>query len=176
MFDEIFANELKAALDFVNSDIDKDLYDSVDEKVKRQTVKKRRLCEKGHINEVRDNRKICDRNFCKALLQRIKVKPFGIEDVDEPLDDIEREKDIHSKEQVRAFNHLNLKNIDLGLQPIELAVGALPINPNTPERIMKVLDKILEAARMKNIFVVKLVLCKDSVKRVFIDHPEVRNI
>ena len=64
MFDEIFANELKAALDFVNSDIDKDLYDSVDEKVKRQTVKKRRLCEKGHINEVRDNRKICDRNFC----------------------------------------------------------------------------------------------------------------
>ena len=53
-------------------------------------------------------------------------------------------------------------------------MGALPINPNTPERIMKVLDKILEAARMKNIFVVKLVLCEDSVKKVFNDDPEVR--
>ena len=91
------------------------------------------------------------------------------------MDDFEGEKDIHSKEQVKAFNHLNLKDIDLGLQLIELAVGAIPINPNTPERIMKVLDKIPEAARMKNIFVVKLVLCEDSVKKVFNDDPEVRS-
>ena len=34
--------------------------------------------------------------------------------------------------------------------PKEVAVGAIAVNPNTPERISKVLDETLEAANMKN--------------------------
>ena len=41
--------------------------DSVDIKAKAMTAKRRKLCENGHINtDVRNNRKVCDREYCKS--------------------------------------------------------------------------------------------------------------
>ena len=51
---------------------------------------------------------------------------------------------------------MNVPNISNVEKPKEMAVGALAVNPNTPDRIAKCLDEIIDAADMKNKFAVIL--------------------
>ena len=83
-------------------------------------------------------------------------------------------KDIIDKVRMKSKMYLNIPNILIDDVPKELAVGAIAVHPNTKERIAKVLDKILEAAGMKNNFSVKLVLSEKKVEKVFNDDPEFR--
>ena len=73
-------------------------------------------------------------------------------------EDVDRE----SERAKLYFNIPNVKNPDI---PREMAVKALPINPNTPERIAKVLDDILSSANMENKFSVKIVFDGKNVSK-----------
>ena len=44
-----------------------------------------------------------------------------------------------------------------------MAVKALAVNPNTQDRVIKVLDEIIEAADMKNKFFFKIVFDQNKV-------------
>ena len=71
LFEQYFEKELEKAIEYVKNDIQdqESLQDSVDIKAKAMTAKGRKLCENGHINtDVRNNRKVCDREYCKARL------------------------------------------------------------------------------------------------------------
>ena len=48
--------------------------------------------------------------------------------------------------------------------PKEMAVGAMAINPNSTDRIAKVLDEVIESADMINKFSVKIKSQKFSMK------------
>ena len=68
--------------------------------------------------------------------------------------------------------YLNIPNILLDNTPKELAVGDLDVNPNTPERIAKVLNKILEASDIKNKYPVKIKLSEDGIITKDYDYNE----
>ena len=70
--------------------------------------------------------------------------------------------------------NLNVPNVVLDTTQKELAVGAIAVNPNTSERVYKVLDSRLEAADMKNKFCLKIVLTGNQVTKVLNDNPEFR--
>ena len=72
-----------------------------------------------------------------------------------------------NREELRAKRYLNVPCIVNEDSPKELSVGAIALNPNTQERIGKVLDEILEAAQIQNKFCVKLVLYVTCGKKVF---------
>ena len=131
MFNEIFENDLKKALDYVENDMDENQQDSIDLLSRSFIAKKRKLCASGHINEkVKSNRKICDRQFCKARLQE------GIP-TEHPDMNEKREMDKLEKQQEKANLYLNVPNIYTENVPKEVAVGAIAVNPNTPERIAR---------------------------------------
>ena len=113
------------------------------------------------INDnVKSNRTVCDRQHCKSKLQfgnPIAMKPSYKETNN---DDVE-------KEILRAKHYMNVPNISNGEKPKEMAVGALAVNPNTPDRIARCLDEVIDAADMKNKFSVKIVLNANSVEKVF---------
>ena len=67
------------------------------------------------------------------------------------------------KQSEKAQVYLNVPNIIPDDQPEELAVGATAVNPNTKERIAKVLDEILEAAGLKNHYSVKIIVSANNV-------------
>ena len=58
--------------------------------------------------------------------------------------------------------------------PKEMAVGAMAINPNSTDRIAKVLDEVIDSADMKNKFSVKIILDGDKVTKVFNENIEFR--
>jgi hypothetical protein len=62
IFNDIFENDLKKALEFVKKDMSENLEDSIDIATKVLIAKRRKMCTSGHINDnVRSNRTICDR-------------------------------------------------------------------------------------------------------------------
>lgn len=144
IFNEIFEKDLEHALEFVKNDIDENQQDSIDHLSKATIAKKRKLCTEGHINDnVKSNRKICDRQFCKSMFEEgIRQEP--------PVVTVKRNIENRDKQQEKANLNLNVPNIYTENIPKEVAVGAIAVNPNTPERISKVLDETLEAANMKN--------------------------
>ena len=148
---------MQDAIDFVTNDVDNDNQDTVDIQKKVTIAKKRKLCSSGHINDnVKSNRTVCDRQHCKSKLQfgnPIAMKPSYKETNN---DDVE-------KEILRAKHYMNVPNISNGEKPKEMAVGALAVNPNTPDRIARCLDEVIDAADMKNKFSVKIVLNANSV-------------
>ena len=79
-----------------------------------------------------------------------------------------------NREELRAKRYLNVPCIVNEDSPKELAVGAIAVNPNTQERISKVLDEILEAAQIQNKVCVKLVLSVTCVTKVFNENKDVR--
>lgn len=140
---EFFENDLKDAIDFVSNDVNDDLQDSVDIQTRASIAKRRKLCTSGHINDnVKSNRTVCDRKQCKSKLK------LGNDD---HVNLVEKEsvKEEINREELRAKRYMNVPCIVNEHSPKELAVGALAVNPNTQERISKVLDDILEAAQIK---------------------------
>ena len=168
ILEDLFEKELQSAIDYVAKDVDDNLYDSVDVQTRESIRKKVKLCSSGHINEnVRSNRTICDRQNCKSNLEeandviekRLEKKPIN--------DDLDQQ-------QKRARKYLNVPNIELEDTPKELAVGAIAVNPNKPDRVSKVLDTIIEAADMKNKFAVKIVLSGNTVKKIINPNEDFR--
>ena len=100
IFEEIFENDLEKALNFVKNDMD-----SIDIKTKSAIAKKRKLCSNGHINDnVKTNRKICDREFCKAKLD--------MDDrMDTTCDNNKKDDDKKDKQTQKATTYLNVPNI-----------------------------------------------------------------
>ena len=70
--------------------------------------------------------------------------------------------------------YLNVPNVLSDEIPTEKAVGAIAVNPNTPERIARVLDEIIEAAGMKNEFSVKLVVTGKRITKNFVEDESFR--
>ena len=168
VINDFFENELKEALDAVTNDMDENQQDSVDLRARAEIAKKRKLCHSGHINDqVRSNRTICDRQYCKAKLKESGTEIVTFVNDDSQVDNLE-------KENLKAKRYLDVPNITIDDTPKEMAVGAVVINPNTPERIAKVLDVIIESADMKNKFSVKIVLADGTVTKVFNENEEFR--
>ena len=69
-------------------------------------------------------------------------------------------------EKENAKLYLDVPNISNKDTPKEIAVGALEINPNTPDRVSKVLDNIILSADMENKFSVKIVFEGNEVRKV----------
>ena len=168
IFNEIFEKDLEDALEFVKNDIDENNQDSIDHLSKSTISKKRKLCTEGHINDnVKSNRKICDRQFCKSLLKEgVRHEPPVVCD--------KKNFETRDKQQEKANLYLNVPNIYTENIPKEVAVGAIAVNPNTSERISKVLDETLEAANMKNTYSVKIVLSGNKVTKVFDEDQNTR--
>ena len=59
----------------------------------------------------------------------------------------------------------NVPNIFNSEEPVEVTMGALSVNPNTYERVQKVLDKILQKCEM-NDNPIKLIISKEDIKKV----------
>ena len=167
IFNEVFEKDLKDALDFVEKDMGVDQQDTIDLISKARIAKKRKLCDSGHINDnVKSNRRVCDRSFCKANLQ----EQIHTEVPNVPIS----QKDNLDKPKEKANLYLNVPNVANDNIPKEEAVGAIAVNPNTAERIAKVLDEIIDAADMKNKYSVKIVLSADTVTKVLNTNPEFR--
>ena len=161
VFNDFFEMDLIDALDFVKNDIFENNEDSIDLESRKTIAKKRKLCEKNHINDnVTSNRKICDRSFCKAKLK--------IDSSSDTLIDMrhKRSEDSKNPEDIRAKTYMNVENVIIDDIPEEHAVGAAAINPNKKERLSKVLDIILENAGIKNKYSVKLVFSGDNVTKI----------
>ena len=78
--------------------------DTIDAKTKKSIAKKRKLCENNHINDnVRSNRKICDREYCKGELRMIDVSAITVEKY--------VTKDIIDKVRMKSKTYLNIPNI-----------------------------------------------------------------
>ena len=115
-FEEIFEKELEKALEFVKNDIDEDLQDSIDIQAKANIAKKRKLCANGHINDnVRANRKVCDREACNAPLDMGKSEPAK--------DVVKEQTQLADKVSQRANMYLNIPNVWSEDVPKEFAVG-----------------------------------------------------
>ena len=168
LFEEYFERELEEAIEFVKNDMHENLQDSVDQKAKALTAKRRKLCDNGHINtNVRANRAVCDRDYCKAKLDMDRGLNVNI---------VEKDSELNEKDKItrKANMYLNVPNVLSDEIPIEKAVGAIAVNPNTSERISKVLDEIIEAAGMKNKFAVKIVISGNTVTKCFVDDESFR--
>ena len=125
VIDKYFEVELKDPLDFVANDLDENLKDIVDIKAKAEVAKKRKLCESGHINDnVKSNRTICNRNYCKAT-----HKGGIIESVSNITDDPMAGND----DKIKAKMYLNVPNIVVEDTPKEIPVGDMAISPNGAE-------------------------------------------
>ena len=167
IFEDIFEKDLEKALGFVRNDMNEDLQDSVDIQSKVNISKKRKLCAKGHINDnVRANRKVCDREACNAPLDMRGNDPVKsvVKEQSQPADKVTQ----------RANMYLNVPNVWSEEVPKEFAVGATAVNPNKPERIAKVLDNLIEATGMKNQYSVKLVINGTNVQKVLITNESFR--
>ena len=105
IFNEIFEKDLEHALEFVKNDIDENQQDSIDHLSKATIAKKRKLCTEGHINDnVKSNRKICDRQFCKSMFEEgIRQEP--------PVVTVKRNIENRDKQQEKANLNLNVPNI-----------------------------------------------------------------
>ena len=159
IFEKVFEKDIEKALEFVKKDMFKNLQDPVDIQAKVNTAKRRKLCANGHINDnVRSNRKVCDREACKAELDMVR----GTANVSVPK---EVGKDVTDKVAQKAELYLNVPNILPEEIPKECAVGASDVNPNKPDRIARIFDELLESAGMKNKFSVKIILNGTSVKK-----------
>ena len=144
LFEEYFEKELEDAIEFVKNDMEDNLQDSVDRKTKAIIAKRRKLCQNGHINtNVRANRTVCDRDYCKAKLHMERCLDANI---------VEKVSKVKQQDKIteKAIMYLNVPNILPNEIPVEKAVGAIAVNPNAPEWISKVLDEIIEAAATKN--------------------------
>ena len=160
VFKNVFHNDLKGAIEYVKNDIINGHEDSIDVKTKAEISKRRKLCESGHINEnVRGNRAICDRQFCKSrLVEKEKNKEQSSIKNDLTNDDTDRLSQ-------KARLYLNVPNIQLDSTPKELAVGALEVNPNTPER---------KGNDIKNRYPVKIKLSEAGITKDCDDNEEFR--
>ena len=157
VIDEYSEHELKDALDFVANDVDENLQDFVDLRARAEISKKRKLCQSGHINDnVRSNRTICDRQHCKS-----KLKEGKTDNVTSVCDDV------HLDSAEKAKRYLNVPNVNIDDTPKEMAIGAMAINPNSTDRIAKVLDEIVESADMKNKFSLKIIPDGDTLHCTF---------
>ena len=159
ILDEFFEKELKDALDIVNRDMGQNNLDSVDLKARIEIKKKRKLCHSGHINEnVKSNRTTCDRKECNSKLKENKTK------IDrDTIVTVKTEND--DKESEKAKLYFNVPIISNKDTPKEMAVKALEINPNTAERVAKVLDDIIASADIENKFSVKIIFDGRQVKK-----------
>ena len=80
VIDDFFEGELKDALEEVANDMGENLINSVDIRAREEITEKRKLCKVGHINDnVRSNRKVCDRKNCKAELKESnkELRPYS---------------------------------------------------------------------------------------------------
>ena len=115
------------------------------------------------------NRTICDRQFCKAKLKienNLAAAPSNNENIDIDVDS--------DKKDLKAELYLNIPNIATENTPDEIAVGAIPINPNTVDRIALCLDNIMLAAIIKNEYSVKIDLSDKKVKKTLNTNPQTR--
>ena len=163
IFNDFFEKDLKIALDFVENDLDDNQQDSIDMISRVSVAKRKRLCTSGHINDnVKSNRKICDRQSCTSRLQN-QTQDMNMKNGLEK----QAKRDVLDKKQEKANLYLNVPNLKTGNIPKEKPVGAIPVNPNTKDRLVKVLDETLEAAGMTNTYSVKIVISENNVKKVF---------
>ena len=167
IFNSFFESAIKDALEYVTRDLNENNEDSIDLKSKEATSKKRKLCENNHINDnVKSNRKICDRNYCKAKLKLHIQESVSVVTT--------QREDFISKEYTRAKHYLNVPNVIIDDLAEEHAVGAIDINPNTRERVSKVLDHLIEKAELKNKFPIKLRFSDKKVEKIVNDDPNLR--
>ena len=140
-----FDQDLKKAIEIVSKELDRTtLKDDVDLAIKENVRKRRKLCMNNHIVETTSSRrKYCDRPDCKALLKEHTISNAQT--------NLNNKEDTETNDTEKRSNHyMNVTNIDTGFKPVELPVGAIECNPNTADRICKVLKKIMIKAKIEN--------------------------
>ena len=159
--DSYFNKDLEQAIESVSNSLDKTtLKDDIDLVIKENVRKIRKLCMNNHIVETKSSkRKYCDRPQCKALLKD-NTCANELPNVDDQTTFNHNDDNILSEAEKRSKHYMNVTNIDSGFKPVEVTVGAYECNPNTSDRIAKVLKKITEKAHIEKPSV--LVTLKDN--------------
>ena len=146
---EYFEKDLETAIAFVNEDTNENNVDGIDILAKQSIAKRRKLCENNHINDdVKSNRKVCDRTYCKANLKLDSIQN------DTPAENAHSlcQKNIN-KENIRADMYLNVSNIYIDDEPKEHAVGAIAVNPNKRDIMALVLETAAKLRELGTPFV-----------------------
>ena len=121
------------------------------------------MCENNHRNEnVRANRKKCAIENCSALL----VAPTTFNEMASPTVASDDSENLSKSEQ-------QVPNIKANEQ-VEIGMGAEPFNPNTYDRIVVILKRILENTGMYRKYSVEFIVEDDSIEKKIIDNPENR--
>ena len=162
LVEKIFEQQLLESMKFVEKDVDSDtLIDSVEAALAKNNRKRRKVCENGHfIENPAKNRKYCPQ--CKSNLTEVSE----LHENDSDNDQIHTATESHvTPEEARAKYYLNLTNTYLDKTPIEIPLGAYSLNPNTRERIKKVLDKIKRDTQMMH-YNNKIILKGNKIEKV----------
>ena len=166
---QYFDKDLEAALKIVEGELNPEsLKDEIDDLVKEKIRKTRRLCMNNHIVENIRNRKYCDRSNCKQPLK---------EHIENDLSSTiyhRNDKSTKTASEKRADHYMNVENINTEYKSMELAAGALEVNPNTSERIVKVLKDIMTKADI-NKPCVRVTLTDTTIEKELIGEGDSRS-
>ena len=152
----IFNDNLQKAIDFVKNDMNSKGNDSIDLEINENNKKRQKICVSGHVNQnVTSNRKYC--TICKNVFRPV------AESVPNSGDKMDNKEAHTSKAHDKSVLHPNIENKYLEETPIAMAVGALPVNPNTYERISYVLEEIQKSANIHKNPAYKLVFGNNTI-------------
>ena len=148
---DFFQKRLSEALKKVVKEIDDEGKDEIEDSIRKSEAKKRRVCEKGHVNtDIQRNRKKC--NQCKSALTEKSAGPTtSVINIDPP--EISNDK---------SRLHFEIQNFIPKKTPVSISMGAVPINPNRPDRIENVLENIQKQCDMFRKFSTKLLFKNDG--------------
>ena len=150
----MFRKRLEVAIKKVEEEFDAGNDDCIDNAVEQATAKKRKICERGHVNEnVRKNRKKCQ--TCNSNLKERSIHK------NEDTDIFDMDEIIFKKKSKSTLHH-SIENVFLESKPEAKSMGAIPLNPNTPDRIADVLEYIQKQCGIFNTYSTKVVFSNDG--------------
>ena len=145
--------------------------DVIDIRIKDQQNKRRKICEEGHVNEnVHKNRKNC--TICKSRLSEISNDDsyYTFQSGEDSTND-----ESITPDEVQKLYYWKVDNIYSQNQPIEKSLGAEPINPNSQERIQKVMDRIKRKTGLNGHYSVEIRINNGEVSKEVIENNDKRS-
>ena len=118
---KLFRRKLEYAIKTVKSELDEDGCDSIDYKINQSKAKRRKVCEKGHINnEVRGNQKKC--RICHSNFNERTVKN------DEPNVEVEDHELNNLKTKDKSILHHPIENFISNEKPLSKSMCVICIS------------------------------------------------
>ena len=144
--------------------------DSVDIMIQREQNKRIKVCDNNHINQNCDPRqKKCKYPACKSknLVEAHDTSYFTFDDIPD--------REIPTGISDRELYYMRVPAIVPENQPEQESLGAIPINPNSRERNMAVLDELKAKLDIQNKYCVELEIVGKDIKKRVIENTDIRS-